>query len=208
MNCNGPGINRPRQWIAISINDVAALRDQRSEPLLAAGMVAERGKVENSKRDDRDDPGINEHAEHQPLVHDREQLAALADESEPLGPWRDESGRRCVHLSAVSSLELPECLAGSGASGSSFASLTVFVTGLTNATAGLSTDFLVATETALATGFLTEGWAAARPGFSADSFFAGFAAAAGLSVELAVVWGNATTNRAGTSRVSVFRLAS
>ena len=52
------------------------------------------------------------------------------------------------------------------------------------------------------------GWAAARPGFSTDFVAAGLAAIAGLSVDLAVVWGNATTDRAGTSRVSVFKLAS
>ena len=81
-------------------------------------MVAERREVEEAKRDDGDNAGIDQHAEHQALVHDGEQLAALADQSEPLGPWRDESGRRCVHLSAVRPLE---CFTGSGASGSTFA---------------------------------------------------------------------------------------
>ena len=64
-------------------------------------MIAEGRKIEDAQRDDRNDAGIDQHAEHQPLVHDGEQLPALADESEPLGPWRDESGRRCVHRSAV-----------------------------------------------------------------------------------------------------------
>src|SRR5205823_6892188 len=195
------------QRIAIAVDNVPAVRDERGQLLLAPCMVAESREIEDPQSDECDDARIDEHSEHQPLVHNREQLSALADESEPLGPWRDESGRRCVHLSAVRSLELPECRAGSGASGSSFASRTGFVTVLANATAGLSTDFLVATETLLGAGFLAAGWAAARPGFSTDSFFAGFAAAAGLSVELAVVWGNATTNRAGTSRVSDFKLA-
>src|SRR6266511_2189973 len=105
-------------------------------------MIAEGCEVEDPQGDQRDDSGIDKHAEHQPLVHDREQLASLADESEPLGPLRDESGRRCVHLSAWKSLELPECFAESGASGSTFAIRTGFVTGLADATAGLSTDFL------------------------------------------------------------------
>ena len=91
-------------------------------------MVAERREIEDAQRDDRNDAGIDQHAEHQPLVHHREQLAALADQSEPLGPWRDESGRRCVHRSAAISLEWPECFAGSGASGSTFAIRTGLVT--------------------------------------------------------------------------------
>src|SRR5258708_24593993 len=104
-------------------------------------MITERCKGEDAQRNQRGDSGIDEHPEHQSLVHDREQLAALADESEPLGPWRDESGRRCVHQSALTSLEWPECLAGSGASGSTFAIRTGFVIGLAEATAALSTDF-------------------------------------------------------------------
>jgi hypothetical protein len=73
-------------------------------------------------------------------------------------------------------------------------------------TDALSTDFLAATSAGFATGFL--GWAAARPGFTADVAFAGLADVAGLSVDLAAVWGNATAGRAETSRVSVLRLAS
>ena len=130
MDGDGPGVDRPRQRIAVAVDDVAALRDVGGQPLLAPGMVAEGGEIEDSQRDDGDDAGIDQHAEHQPLVHDGEQLPALADQSEPLGPWRDESGRRCVHRSAAVSLELPECFAGSGASGSTFAIRTGFVTGL------------------------------------------------------------------------------
>jgi hypothetical protein len=74
-------------------------------------------------------------------VHEREQLPALTDESEPLGPWRDESGRRCVHRSVAEPLGLPECFAGSGASGSTFAIRTGFVTGFVIAMIGLSTVF-------------------------------------------------------------------
>jgi hypothetical protein len=40
--------------------------------------------------------------------------------------------------------ELPECFAGSGASGSTFAMRTGFVTGLVAPTVGLSTDFFEA----------------------------------------------------------------
>src|SRR5262249_58006881 len=125
---------------------------------------AEGRKIEDPERDQRDDADIDQHAEHQPLMHDRQQLATLADESEPLGPWRDESGRRCVHRSAVESLELPECFAGSGASGSALAIRTGFVTGLFDATTGLSTDFCFAAAGA----FFAGCWAAARPGFAKD----------------------------------------
>src|SRR5699024_11446040 len=52
---------------------------------------------QDAQRDDGNYAGIDQHAEHQPLVHDGEDLPPLADESEPLGPGRDESGRRCVH---------------------------------------------------------------------------------------------------------------
>ena len=42
--------------------------------------------------DQRDDAAIHQHAEHQPLVHDREHLAPLSDESEPLGPCATRAG--------------------------------------------------------------------------------------------------------------------
>jgi hypothetical protein len=145
-------------------------------------------------------------------VHDGEQLSALTDESEPLGPWRDESGRRCVHRAAVESLEWPECFAGNGASGSIFAIRIGFVTGLAATAAGLSTifsgGFFAVAAAVPFWSFLMLDWAAARPGFATDFIETGFAASAGLSVDLAVVWGNATTDRAGTSRVSIFKLAS
>ena len=76
------------------------------------------------------DAGIDEHAEHQALMHHCKGLTALADELEPLGPGRDESRLRCVHRPVCKSLEvLDECFSGSGASGSFFASRTGFVTG-------------------------------------------------------------------------------
>jgi hypothetical protein len=95
-------------------------------------------------------------------VHQGEHLPPLADESEPLGPGRDESGRRCVHRPVAESLGLPECFSGNGASGSFFASSTRFVIGLSEASAGLSTDFLECWD------FVESMWAAARPGLSAD----------------------------------------
>ena len=50
--------------------------------------------------------------------------------------------------------------------------------------------------------------AAARPGLSADLLWAGFAAVTGLSVDfIPVGWDTASTGLAGTSRVSVFKLA-
>src|SRR6185369_9759964 len=192
MDGDGPGVDRARQGIAVAVDDIAALRDVGGQLLLATGMIPESGEVEDSKRDDGDDAGIDQHAEHQTLVHDGEQLAALADQSEPLGPWRDESGRRCVHLSAAISLEWPECFAASGASGSTFAIRTGLVTACAVTTGRLSTDFLAAACTGFGAGFL--GWAAARPGFTTDLTCAGLADVAGLfSVDLAVVRGNATT---------------
>jgi hypothetical protein len=51
-------------------------------------------------------------------------------------------------------------------------------------------------------------WAAARPGFFADFLSAGFAVVAGLPADLRpAAWGNSAAGFAGTSRVSVFRLA-
>jgi hypothetical protein len=87
-------------------------------------------------------------------------------------------------------------LSGSGASGSTFASRTGFVTGLADASACLSTDFACL--------------AAARPGLSTAFFSAGFAAVTGLAVDLepAVFRGKATAGSDGTSRVPVFKLAS
>jgi hypothetical protein len=95
-------------------------------------------------------------------MHDGERLPTLTDESEPLGPGRDESGLRSVHRPVADSLGLPECFSGNGASGSFFATSTRFVIALAAPSAGLSTDFFAAAEAAEAT------WAAARPGLSAD----------------------------------------
>jgi hypothetical protein len=179
---DGPGVDCPGKGLAVAVDDVAPLRDQRQQSLFPPGMVAERGKPKDPQGDERDDAGINQHAEHQPLVHDGEDLAALADQSEPLGPWRDESGRRGVHWpETLSFADFLTGLSGSGASGSVFARWTCFVIGL----------------------------AAARPGLSTDFFGAGIAAATGLSADF--VWvgcrGKAATCVAGTSRVPVFRLA-
>src|SRR5215208_1485186 len=127
-------------------------------------MIAERREPQDPEHNQRNDPRVDQHAEHQSLVHDREHLPTLSDQSKPLGPWRDESGRRCVHRSAGESLaDLVEGLPGSGASGSLFASRTGLVIGFAAATAGLSTDFLAAGLAAI-TAFLVTNWAAARPG--------------------------------------------
>jgi hypothetical protein len=112
-------------------------------------------------------------------------------------------------------LVLPECFSGSGASGSVFAIWTRFVTGLAEASAALSTDFFgvglaIATARTGAVTIAFAGWdlAAARPGLSVDLVEAGFAAVTGLSMDLAAAGrGVATTAFAGTSRVSVLRLA-
>src|SRR6185369_6010981 len=179
---DGPGVDGAGERLAVAVDDVAALGDQSEQAFLPPGMVAECGEPEDPKGDERDDAGIDQHAEHQPLVHDSEDLAALADQSEPLGPRRDESGRRGVHWpETLSFADFLTGLSGSGASGSVFARWTCFVIGL----------------------------AAARPGLSTDFFGAGIAAATGLSVDF--VWagcrGKAATCVAGTSRVPVFRLA-
>ena len=144
MDGDGPGVDRPGERFAVAIEDIAALRNQRSQFLLAAGVVAEGCEIDNPKGNERDQSGINEHAEHQSLVHDGEHLPTLADELEPLGPGRDESGLRSVHRPVGESLVLPECLSGSGASGSVFASWTRFVIAFAAASAGLSTDFFCA----------------------------------------------------------------
>src|SRR5512135_458108 len=148
-------------------------------------MVTEGGEIENSKRDERNQPGIDEHSEHEALVHDGEHLPSLTDKSEPLGPGRDESGGRSVHRPVGESLVLPECLTGSGASGSVFAISTLFVIGFEATSAGLSTDFFCfalersasrapSFEAGLFADFgcfanLSDfNWAAARPGLSAN----------------------------------------
>src|SRR6185312_911631 len=135
-----------------AVDDIAALRDKGGQDFLGPGMVAERRQPQDSKSDQRDDSGIDQHAEHQPLVHDGENLPALADQSEPLGPGRDESGRRGVHWPETESFAgFLACLSGSGASGSVFAMRTGFVIGLAAARPGLSTDFFGA-DIAAATG--------------------------------------------------------
>ena len=89
---------------------------------------------------------IDQHPEHQPLVHDRQDLAPLSDQTEPLGPC-DESGRRGVHQCGAGCpwvcawrVAPPADAAGApplalglapdkGASGSAVAVLTGFVAG-------------------------------------------------------------------------------
>ena len=105
-----------------------------------------------------------------------------------------------------------ECFAGSGASGSVFASRTGFVTDFEAEMVGLSTDFFsacLAGAAAVFAGSFAVDLAAARPGLSADLDRAGFAAVTGLSADFDSagrgIWAAVF---AGTSRVSVLRLAS
>ena len=97
MDRDGPGVDGARERLAVAVDDVAALGDQRRQSDLAPGVIAERRKPQDAERDQGDDAGIDQHPEHQPLVHDGEDLPPLPDQSEPLGPVRDESGRWCVH---------------------------------------------------------------------------------------------------------------
>jgi hypothetical protein len=177
-----PRVDGSRERLAVAIDNIPALGNERRQTDLAAGVVTEGCEPQDPERDQRNDAAIDQHAEHQPLVHDREHLPTLADESEPLGPWRDESGGRCVHRPGAESLcGVAGRLSGSGASGSAFAMRTGFVIG----------------------------WAAARPGLSTDFFLAGFAAVTSFSVDWGpAAWGTMAAGFTGTSRVSVLRLAS
>ena len=48
MDRDGPGIDGPRQGLAVAVDDVAALRDQRGYPALATGVIAERREITGS----------------------------------------------------------------------------------------------------------------------------------------------------------------
>ena len=76
MDGDRPGVDGGRERLAVAVEDVAAVGNEAGQPFLAAGMIAERGEVEDSKRDQRDRARIDEHPEHQALVHDGEQSAA------------------------------------------------------------------------------------------------------------------------------------
>ncbi len=56
--------------IAVPVDDVAALRNQSGQPFLPSRMIAECRKVQDPQRNQADDAGIDQHSEHQPLVHD------------------------------------------------------------------------------------------------------------------------------------------
>ena len=197
-----PRVDRPRERLAVAVDDVAAVRNERGQPFLAAGMVTEGREIEDAQRDDRDHAGIDEHAEHQPLVHDGEHLPPLTDKSEPLGPWRDESGRRCVHRPGRSSLD--------------DLAWTMLVRkrskriDLRKREPALSPAWPCA-RTGLSTDFFAPAWAAARPGLSADFFGCRLRRRNRLVRGLGAgrrLGRHAATGFAGTSRVSVFRLAS
>ena len=59
-------------------------------------MIAERREIEDPNRNQRDHADIDQHADHQPLVHDRKHLPPLSNETKPVGP-RDEGRRMRVH---------------------------------------------------------------------------------------------------------------
>src|SRR5215207_1563285 len=162
---DGPGVDRPGKRLAVAIDDVPTLGDQGRNPSLGAGMIAECREIEDPDDDQRDDAGVDQKAEHQPLVHHGQNLPSLPDKSEPLGPGCDESGGRCVHRAVpefpVVFFEL--ALAGSGASGSTLAVRTGFVTGPAASASFLSPAFLSA-----AAGFVS--------GAFADFVGAGFTA--------------------------------
>ena len=129
--------------------------------------------------DNRDDPGIDQHAEHQPLVHDRQHLAPLPDEAEPLGPWRDESGRRCVHRSVPESWRSPRMAWPEAApAGRPSARRTGFVTGVARQGAS-STAFLAGSGDRLVRPALAAGWAAASADFSTTAWWRGLPACRG-----------------------------
>ena len=103
---DGPGIDGPRQGLTVAVDNVAAFRNQRGDPDLAPGVVAERREEQDPRDDQGDHSGVHQHSEHQPLVHYGQDLATLADEAEPLGPLGDEGGRRRVHCFRPVSLAL------------------------------------------------------------------------------------------------------
>ena len=96
LQADGPHVDRARQRLAVAIDDIAARRGRAELRSLGPGMDPEGGQPHQAQHDDRNDPGVDQHPEHQALVHDREDSTALSDKSEPLGPG-DESGRRRVH---------------------------------------------------------------------------------------------------------------
>src|SRR5688572_13810811 len=130
MDCDGPGVDRAGERLPVAVDNIAAFRDQGCEANLTSRMITEGCKPKDPQRNKGDDPGVDQHPEHESLVHHREHLPALTDESKPLGPWRDESGRRCVHRARAESLaDLAGGLLGRGASGSVAASRTGLITG-------------------------------------------------------------------------------
>ena len=48
MDGDRPRIDRPRQWLAIPVDDVGAIGNQRGETFLAAGVITESGEIQDS----------------------------------------------------------------------------------------------------------------------------------------------------------------
>ena len=169
MDCDSPGVDRPRR--VARRRDRGYRRDRESSavsPSLRPAWSPNAARYMIRSAMSAISAGIDKHAEHQSLVHYGKHLPPLTDKSEPLGPLRDESRLRSVHRAVGSSLGLPGCLAGSGASGSFFASWTCFVIGFAAPSAGLSTDFFCRRRTDPGRDCRLLDLAAARPGLSAD----------------------------------------
>ncbi len=104
LEADDPGVDRSCERMTFAIDDVAPLGRQVDRAALATGMVSKSGEPDQSQRNDRDDSAKEQHSEHQALMHQRQDLPPLPDQTEPLGPC-DESGRRGVHLVGIAILE-------------------------------------------------------------------------------------------------------
>ena len=210
MNGDRPGVDGPRQRLAVAIDDVAALGDRGGQPFLAPGMITEGGEIEDAKRDERDD------ARHTPACRTSAAGASRRAVCRRCPTSRSRSGRGATRAGAVRSSVggddpwvCPNACAGSGASGSTFASRTGFVIGFAAATACLSTDFLGdALAADAAAGFSgrdgpawLRDWPAFRAGFAVE---AGLAAVAGLSASFEHVAGAMRRSTSPGPRASRF----
>ena len=102
MQRDGPGVDGPRQRMAFTVDNVASGRDQDRHAELAAGMVAERRQPQDAQDNESNDPGIDDHREHQPLLHDRQPGAAVRRDEAARAGRREQAGR--VHRAEVGSL--------------------------------------------------------------------------------------------------------
>ena len=173
-------------------------------------MVTECRKLQDAQGDDRDHAGIDQHAEHQPLVHHGENLPPLPDKSEPLGPWRDESGRRCVHRAGCSPWNFPglAMLLRKRSKRIIFRKPNRLCHRPGRAVVGLSTDFFERLAAAARPAIYPRRLGGREARLIHELLGAGFAAVTGLAVDLEpAAWGEVATGFDGTSRVPVFKLA-